>query len=71
MPPSQLLVQDASQDGGQQQDGPADRRVVRGDQAVRHEGHAALGRGCITCVGEKSDVEGRSGWRCGGCKPPT
>lgn len=43
LPARQLLVQDATQDGGQQQDGPADGRVVRGDQGVGHERHAALG----------------------------
>ena len=47
LPVCQLLVQDVSQDGGQQQDGPADGGEVGGDQAVGHEGQTAFGCRCI------------------------
>lgn len=38
LPACQLLIQDASQDGGQQQDRSADGWVMGGDQGVGHEG---------------------------------
>lgn len=38
LPVCQLLVQDVSQDGGQQQDRPAYGWEVGGDQAVGHQG---------------------------------
>lgn len=51
LPACQLLVQRASQHGGQQQDGPAHGRVVGGDQSVGHEGDAALGLRGVACGG--------------------
>lgn len=48
LPACQLLVQDASQDGGQQQDRPAHGWVVGGDQGVGHEGYTTFGCGCVT-----------------------
>lgn len=51
LPTCQLLVQHASQHGGQQQDGPAHGRVVGGDQSVGHEGDAALGLRGVACGG--------------------
>lgn len=48
MPTCQLLVQDASQDCGQQEDRPAHRWVVRGDQGVGHEGYTTFGCGYVT-----------------------
>lgn len=43
LPAGQLLVQDAPEDGGQQQDGSADGWIVGCDQRVGHEGDAASG----------------------------
>lgn len=50
LPACQLLVQDASQDGGQQQDRPAHGWVVGGDQGVGHEGYTTFGCGCVTYI---------------------
>lgn len=51
LPACQLLFQDASQHGGQQQDGPAHWRVVGGDQGVGHERDAAFGHRGVACGG--------------------
>lgn len=48
LPACQLLVQDASQDGGQQQDRPAHGWVVGGDQGVGHEGYTTFGCRFVT-----------------------
>lgn len=54
LPASQLLVQDASQNGGQQQDRSADGWVVGGDQRVRHECYTTSGCRCVTYMGKNT-----------------
>lgn len=50
LPVCHLLAQDVSQDGGQQQDRPADGWEVWRDQAVGHEGQTTPGCRSITLI---------------------
>lgn len=52
LPAGQLLVQDASQHRGQQQDRPADRRIAWRHQGVGHESYTTFGCRCCICSGK-------------------